>query len=43
MSDVPISENTALQVIEAVCDKLGLVVDWANQNVVPYAQELAER
>ena len=43
MSDVPISENTALQVIESVCDKLGLVVDWTNQNVVPYAQELAER
>lgn len=43
MSEIPVSESTAIQVIEAVCDKLGIVADWANTNVVPYAQELINK
>lgn len=43
MREIPVSESTAIQVIEAVCDKLGIVADWANTNVVPYAQELINK
>lgn len=29
-----------IQVLDALCDKFGLAIDWGAQNVLPYAQEL---
>lgn len=30
-----------IEVLDALCAKFGLVIDWTGQNVLPYAQELA--
>lgn len=30
-----------IEVLNALCDKFGLAIDWTGQNVLPYAQELA--
>ena len=32
--------NQIIQVLDALCDKFGLAIDWGAQNVLPYAQEL---
>lgn len=32
-----------IQVLDAVCDKLGVVIDWSQKNVLPYAQDLMRR
>lgn len=32
-----------IKVLEAICDKLGIAVDWTSENVVPYIQELVVR
>lgn len=32
-----------IQVLDALCEKFGLVVDWTNANVVPYLTELCSR
>ena len=29
-----------IQVIDALCEKFGIVVDWTNENVVPYLETL---
>lgn len=29
-----------IQVLDALCNKFGLAIDWGAQNVLPYAQEL---
>lgn len=29
-----------IQVLDALCDKFGLAIDWGAQNVLPYAQKL---
>lgn len=33
----------AIQIINAVCEKFGVVVDWSQQNVLPYLQDLCTR
>lgn len=32
-----------IEVLDALCEKFGIVVDWTSQNVLPYATELAAR
>lgn len=32
-----------IEVLNVLCDKFGLAIDWTEQNVLPYAQELAEK
>lgn len=35
--------NQIVDVIDALCEKFGIVIDWTSQNVLPYAQELMKR
>lgn len=32
-----------IKILNAVCDKIGIAVDWSNQNIVPYAKDLLHR
>ena len=32
-----------VEIIDALAEKFGIVVDWTNQNVIPYLQELMSR
>jgi len=32
-----------IQVLDALCDKLGIAIDWTAQNVIPYVEELCAR
>ena len=32
-----------IQVLDAVCERFGIVVDWSQKNVLPYAQDLMRR
>lgn len=32
-----------IEVLDALCDKIGIVIDWTSQNVVPYVTDLATR
>lgn len=32
-----------IQVLNAVCEKLGIVIDWSQKNVLPYAHDLMRR
>ena len=32
-----------IQVIDALCEKFGIVVDWTNENVFPYLETLCEK
>lgn len=32
-----------IEVLNTLCDKFGLAIDWTGQNVLPYVQELAEK
>lgn len=36
-------ENKVIEVIDALCDKFGIAVDWTSQNVFPYVQDLMNR
>ena len=38
-----VSENNAIQIINAIWDKLGIVADFTNSNIVPYAEDLLRR
>lgn len=35
-------ENNAISVIDALCDKFGIMIDWTSQNAVPYLQHLMD-
>ena len=35
--------NEFVKVLDAVCDKFGIAVDWSSKNVIPYVQELSTR
>lgn len=35
--------NQIIQVLEALCDKFGLAVDWSSQNIAPYLQNLVNQ
>ena len=32
--------NQIIEVLNALCDKFGIAIDWTGQNVLPYVQEL---
>ena len=32
-----------IEVLGALCDKIGIAIDWTSQNVVPYVTDLAAR
>lgn len=32
-----------IEVFDALCDKIGIAIDWTSQNVVPYVTDLATR
>lgn len=31
-----------IKILDAICDKFGLVIDWTSQNVTPYVEQLCE-
>lgn len=31
-----------IKVLDAICDKFGLAIDWTSQNVMPYVEQLCE-
>ena len=35
--------NQIVEVLDALCEKFGLAIDWTEQNVTPYIQELMEK
>lgn len=35
--------NEIITILEYLCDKLGIAVDWTNQNILPYLQQLTEK
>ena len=37
------TENTAIQIIDALSEKLGIVIDYTVDNVVPYVEDLIAR
>ncbi len=32
-----------IEVLDALCDKIGIAIDWTSQNVLPYLTDLAAR
>lgn len=36
-------DNQYVQVLDAICDKLGIAVDWSSQNIVPQIQDVLTR
>lgn len=32
-----------IEILNALCDKFGIAVDWTSQNVIPYLQDLSTR
>jgi predicted ferric reductase len=32
-----------IEVLDAVCQKFGLAIDWSQQNILPYVQQLGEK
>ena len=34
--------NEIIKVLDTICDKFGLVIDWTSQNVTPYVEQLCE-
>lgn len=37
------SNNEIITILEYLCDKLGVVVDWTSQKISPYLQQLTEK
>lgn len=35
--------NQIIEVLNAICDKFGLAIDWSSQNILPYMQELTTK
>lgn len=35
--------NQIIEVLNALCEKFGIVIDWTSQNVMPYMQELMKK
>lgn len=35
--------NQIIEVLNALCEKFGIVIDWTGQNVMPYVQELMKK
>lgn len=36
-------ENKVVEVIDALCGKFGIAIDWTSENIVPYLQDLMEK
>lgn len=34
--------NEIIKVLDTICDKFGLAIDWTSQNVTPYVEQLCE-
>lgn len=34
--------NEIIKILDAICDKFGLAIDWTSQNVMPYVERLCE-
>lgn len=34
--------NEIIKVLDTICDKFGLVIDWTSQDVTPYVEQLCE-
>lgn len=32
-----------IEILNALCEKIGIVVDWSNENVLPYAIEIMQK
>lgn len=37
------ASDQIIQVLDALCEKFGIVINWTGENVVPYLQELMEK
>lgn len=37
------TSSQIIEVLDALCAKFGIVVDWTTSNVLPYAQDLCDR
>lgn len=35
--------NEIIKVLDALCDKFGIAVDWSSENVLPYVNELTDK
>ena len=35
--------NQIIEVLDALCEKFGIAIDWTGQNIVPYIQELMKK
>lgn len=35
--------NQIVEILDALCEKFGIAIDWTSQNVLPYAQELMRK
>ena len=35
--------NQIIAVLDAICEKFGIVIDWTASNIMPYLQDLCER
>ena len=35
--------NQIIAVLDAICEKFGIVIDWTSNNVMPYLQDLCKR
>ena len=35
--------NQVIEVLDAVCDKFGIAIDWTSNNVIPYIEQLGNK
>lgn len=35
--------NEAIKVLDHICDKFGIAIDWSSSNIIPYLQDLMVR
>ena len=35
--------NQVIEVLDAVCDKFGIAIDWTSNNVIPYVEQLGNK
>lgn len=35
--------NQIIAVLDAICEKFGIVIDWTASNIMPYLQDLCKR
>ena len=37
------ASNQIIAVLDAICEKFGIVIDWTASNIMPYLQDLCKR